>query len=347
MKYSKVYMDSIGYELAPVVITSLDIEEMLAPLYKKLHLTEGQLETLTGIYERRWWDRNFQLSDGAIAAAKKALAKSNVKPEDVEILIYGGVCRENYEPATACRVAHALGVNSNAAVYDLSNACLGVMNGIVDVANHIELGHIKAGMVVSCESSREIIELAVQRLLKNPNWEHFISSIATLTGGSGAIALVLTDGSFSTEKRRKLLGGVNGTAPEFHNLCKWGMEQLPDGNYMEVMITDSVGILKNGVKLGKRTWGNFLKTLGWLRNKVDKIVCHQVGESHRSTILETLEIPTDKDFATYPFLGNIGTVSLPISAALADERGFIKPGDNVGFLGIGSGLNCMMLGWEW
>ena len=40
-------------------------------------------------------------------------------------------------------------------------------------------------------------------------------------------------------------------------------------------------------------------------------------------------------------------MSLPLTAALADERGFLSPGDKVGFLGIGSGLNCLMLGWEW
>jgi 3-oxoacyl-[acyl-carrier-protein] synthase-3 len=38
---------------------------------------------------------------------------------------------------------------------------------------------------------------------------------------------------------------------------------------------------------------------------------------------------------------------LPLTAALAEERDVIRPGDRVGFLGIGSGLNCMMLGVEW
>ena len=58
-------------------------------------------------------------------------------------------------------------------------------------------------------------------------------------------------------------------------------------------------------------------------------------------------ISVDKDFVTYPFLGNIGTVSLPMTAAIAAERRVIKSGDRVGFLGIGSGLNCMMLGVAW
>ena len=60
-----------------------------------------------------------------------------------------------------------------------------------------------------------------------------------------------------------------------------------------------------------------------------------------------LGIPLEKDFSTFPYLGNMGTVSLPLTAALAEERGFLRPGDRVGFLGIGSGLNCMMLGLDW
>ncbi len=58
-------------------------------------------------------------------------------------------------------------------------------------------------------------------------------------------------------------------------------------------------------------------------------------------------ISEEKDFSTYPFLGNMGTVSLPMTAAIAEERGFLMEGDNVAFLGIGSGLNCMILGLEW
>ena len=85
----------------------------------------------------------------------------------------------------------------------------------------------------------------------------------------------------------------------------------------------------------------------WSGSDVDRVISHQVGSAHQNTILERLEISIDKDFPTYPFLGNIGTVSLPLTAALADEREFLNVGDRVAFLGIGSGLNCMMLGWQW
>src|SRR5262249_44940197 len=98
---------------------------------------------------------------------------------------------------------------------------------------------------------------------------------------------------------------------------------------------------------GVQTWQAFLQRFGWTGDQVDKVVCHQVGSSHRDAILKALPLPESKDFPTYPFLGNMGTVSLPLTAGLAEGREFFEPGDRVAFLGIGSGLNCMMLALEW
>jgi 3-oxoacyl-[acyl-carrier-protein] synthase-3 len=372
MNYSRVYIDSLGYELAPVVVTSQELEERLRPLYQGLRIPEGQLEALTGIVERRWWEAGFPVSQGAVAAARKALNNSQVPTHDIDTLIYAGVCREQFEPATACRVAADLGISPNAAVYDISNACLGVLNGILDIANRIELGQIRAGMVVSCETAREITDIVIDRMLESQSMEVFKNSLATLTGGSGAVAVILTDGSYSAEKRRRLLGGVTQAAPEYYGLCRWGIEVMAsaapppvadlarrlvdEGSRLgrsairqvtQFMNTDSISVMKYGVALGMRTWSTFLRRIGWMREQIDKVICHQVGASHRDAILKALGIPIEKDFSTFEYLGNIGTVSLPLTAALAEERNFLKPGDHVGFLGIGSGLNCLMLGIDW
>jgi 3-oxoacyl-[acyl-carrier-protein] synthase-3 len=347
MKYSKVYIEALGYELAPVVVTSAELESRLEPLYKTLHFAPGQLQALTGIRERRWWEPGFQLSRGAVAAGKKALAASGVRPKDLGALLYTGVCREQFEPATACRVAAGLGVSGNAAIFDLSNACLGVLNGILEVANRIELGQIKAGLVVSCESARDINDIMISRMLADPRMENFASSLATLTGGSGAVAVLLTDGSFSGSGRRRLRGGMTLAAPEHHALCLWGVAPDGKGGFVQSMSTDAVNVMNFGVELGLRNWKQFLPEMGWNAGDIDRVICHQVGSAHQSAILKTLGIPQDKDFTTYEFLGNMGTVSLPLTAALADERDILEKGDRVAMLGIGSGLNCMMLGIDW
>ena len=347
MKYNRVFLESIGYELAPVVVSSRELEERLRPVFDSLRIPEGQLEAITGIVERRWWEPCYSVADGAVAAGKKALANSSVSADAIDVLIYAGVCREHFEPATACRVAAALGVSPNAAVYDVSNACLGVLNGMVDIANRIELGQCKAGMVVSCETAREINDATIQRLRENPNMELFKSSLATLTGGSGAVAVLMTDGSSFASQRRRLLGGVTQAAPQFFNLCRWGIEGLLPTSLRQFATTDSVAVLKHGVALGLRTWTSFLGKVGWMRQQIDKVICHQVGASHRDAILQTLGLGEEMDFSTFEYLGNMGTVSLPLTAALAEDREFLQPGHKVGFLGIGSGLNCLMLGLEW
>lgn len=356
MKYSRVQIDTIGYHLAPEVVSSEELEERLSPLYSRLGIKAGQLETMTGIRERRFWPKDFTVTQGASLAAQDALARSGIPLAEMEVLIYAGVCREHFEPATACHVAadlrekgHAL--HPDLALFDVSNACLGVLNGMLDLANRIELGQIRAGMVVSCESAREIIDITTQAMLEAGDVERFRTGIATMTGGSGAVAVILSDGSLTDEEGHKLLGATIKSAPQHHWLCRWGVtpnsETGISGGAQEFMHTDSVAVLKHGVALGKETWRAFTEDLQWSQETIDRVISHQVGSGHREHILEALGIPQSKDFVAYEYLGNTGTVALPLAAALADERGFLEKGQQVGFLGIGSGLGCMMLGLKW
>ena len=344
MNYSDVYIESIGYELAPNVVHTSDLEARLETVYKKLHLQPGQLEALTGIRERRYWDPGFKMSAGALAAGKKALARTAVSPDSIGMLIYAGVCRDNLEPATACAVANALQIGPDALIYDVSNACLGVVNGMIQVANAIETGQISAGLVVSCESARQIVDTTIERLLAAADMEMFKKTIATLTGGSGAVAVLLTSKRMAAHNHR-LVGGVVKNATVHHELCTWGPDTGIPASTPLIMETDSVAVLQHGVALGVETYRDFREKLGLA--EPDKIICHQVGSAHQKTVLEALGISAEKDFTTYQYLGNIGTVSLPLTAAIADERGFLVPGDLVGLFGIGSGLNCLLMGIKW
>jgi 3-oxoacyl-[acyl-carrier-protein] synthase III len=104
--------------------------------------------------------------------------------------------------------------------------------------------------------------------------------------------------------------------------------------------------LQNGVTLGIETYAAFKHELNLREDQPDRIICHQVGATHQDTLLRSIGIPKERDFTTFRYLGNIGTVSLPITAAMAAERGVLEPGNMVGLLGIGSGLNCL-LGAKW
>jgi 3-oxoacyl-[acyl-carrier-protein] synthase-3 len=113
------------------------------------------------------------------------------------------------------------------------------------------------------------------------------------------------------------------------------------------METDASQVLEHGVELGRAAWQRFLAATGWRASDVDRVICHQVGSAHQREVLAALEVDAARDYSTFETLGNVGTVSVPITAALAHEAGFLRKGDRVAWLGIGSGLNCLMLGVEW
>lgn len=349
MRYSKSHIAAVGIETAPEIITSGELESRLEPLYRQLHIAPGQLAALTGIHQRRWWPEGYPVSRGALAAAAATIRKAGIRPRDIDILIYAGVCRDDFEPATACHVAAGLpGFNPKALVYDMSNACLGVVNGIMQVASMIELGHARCGLVVSCESAREITGIMINDLLQKGSMDFFRYGLATLTGGSGAAGVLVTSRDFVSGNNRRILGGVQRTAPRHHMLCRWSLEPAGPGDLLRpFMRTDAVTILKHGLELASDTWNDFLNEMDWTPDSIDRIICHQVGSTNQKTLLETIQIDESRDYITYPLYGNMGTVSLPFTAALAEDAGALQPGNKVGFLGIGSGLNCMMLGLEW
>ena len=345
-----LHLSAFGIEMAPCVVLSSDLEDRMASTWEKLGIPRGQIEQLTGVRERRWWEEGTSISQMAAKACQKALDRAGMKIGDVDRLIYTGVCREGFEPATACAVAHHLGADHPLELHDLSNACLGSMDAIVLAEDSIRSGRHKRILVVSCESARDIVEIACHQMVKNPDIDLFTRSLATWTGGSGAAAMLLVSSEISDQGPR-LLGSAQGTDSRWHELCRWGVNtELQSDNpatRTEFMHTDAIGVLRHGVSLGLQTWNRFLDHLNWSAEDVDRTICHQVGSAHRQEILPSLGISPEQDYITFPFLGNIGTVSIPMTAALAAERGVLLPGHQVAFLGIGSGLVCRMLAWEW
>ena len=349
MQYKKVCLESFGYELPENIVTSVSLEERLAPIYNKLSLRYGRLEMGTGIRERRFWDDGVTPSQAGIQAAERAIRKSGLNKEDIGCLLHTSVSRDFLEPATATVVHDSLSLPSTATIFDISNACLGFINGMVTLANMIELGQVKAGVVVGCESSKRLINTTIDKLLKDPDItkDKLKLAFATLTLGSGAVATVLTHSSLSQDGH-KILGGVTRAASQHNNLCRieadasfLDLDDLPD------MHTDSTELLKNGAKLVPDAWEGTKQELGWKDSDVDRFFTHQVSAVHSRRLFRTLGLDKTKDFSTVEYLGNIGSVSLPISMAIGIDQGCLKPGDRVALMGIGSGIVCLMLGLEW
>ena len=348
MQYQNVCLESFGYALPNEIVTSAELERRLEPVYQRLRLPQGRLELITGIRERRFWPAGTLPSEKSVLSAVSALEASQIDPGQVGAIVHASVCRDHLEPATACAVHHQLKLPSKCLVYDLSNACLGILNGILQVANMIELGQIRAGIVVGSEGGRELVETTVAALNTDQalTRSSIKSAIASLTIGSGSCAVLLVDQELSQAGNR-LHAAVAHARTDQHQLCQSGADDSVSGGMQPLMNTASERLLDEGIRTGKETFASFLTESGWRRTDVHKTCCHQVGSIHRRLMLESLEIDATVDYSTLEWLGNTGSVALPITMALAAQSEFLQPGDNVGLLGIGSGINCVMLAVQW
>lgn len=333
-----VFLESIGYELPPYVVTSDSIVDHLEPASKRLRIDAGSVMAATGVEERRFWAPGTTIVEAATRAARKAIVSSELDPSEIGALVNTSVCKDYLEPSVASMVHGELGLPAGCLNLDIGNACLGFLNGIALVADMIELGRIKAGVVVDAESSREVVEATMERLLRpDIDAEKFRLNFPTLTLGSGAVAVVLTHRDVGLQKHR-LVGHVSLADTVHRTLCLGSSQE---------MLVHAQELLKAGLMLARKTWDLGQKLLGWDSRSLDFIVGHQVGSKHFTRLFELFGLDQSRTFVTYPLLGNVGPASIPLTLAIAIERGLIRKGYRLALMGIGSGLNCLMMEIEW
>lgn len=347
VQFERVAIEALAFTLPGEVVSSLDIERQLAPVYSRLRLPEGRLELMSGIRQRRFWPPSTTIGGPSAHTAGLALEASGIDRADIGCLIHASVCRDYLEPATACGVHAALGLGSDCWVYDCSNACLGLLSGMVQIATLIERGAIRAGIVVGTESARSLVESTIAALNADTHLtrQTIKPSFASLTIGSGSCAILLVDRSLSQTDNR-LLSCVARAETQHHALCQSDTDQA--GSAMQpLMQTDSEQLLQAGIAVGVRTFDQLLAE-GAQRAEFDATVCHQVGATHRRLMLQSLQLPEPRDFGTFAWLGNTGSVALPTALAVGLKHGAIpSAGQRVALLGIGSGINSVMMSTLW
>jgi 3-oxoacyl-[acyl-carrier-protein] synthase-3 len=217
---------------------------------------------------------------------------------------------------------------------------------MVQIATMIENGAIRAGIVVGTESSRNLVESTIASLNADQSLtrQTIKPSFASLTIGSGSCAVLLVDRNLSRTDNR-LLSCVARAESQHHALCQSDHDQA--GSDMQpLMQTDSEQLLHAGLAVGQRTFDQLLALAG-SRDNFDATVCHQVGGTHRKMMLDSLGMPTETDFTTFRWLGNTGSVALPLALALGLQSGGFAADSRVALLGIGSGINSVMMSTTW
>ncbi|QDT11800.1 3-oxoacyl-ACP synthase III [Planctomycetes bacterium K23_9] len=347
MKFDNVSLAAIGAEIPDEIWSSETIEQKLTPIYERLKLPEGRLALMSGINERRVWPVGTMPSTPSIRSGISAIKSLDFDRSRIGCLIHASVCRDFLEPATASRVHDGLGLSRDCWVYDVSNACLGLVNGAVQIATMIQAGAIEAGLVVGTENSRPLLQGTIDSLNQDLSLtrKSVKPAFASLTIGSGSCAWLLTRRDLAPNGS-SLHCAIAEARTEHHDLCR--SDQDSAGASMQpLMDTDSEKLMAEGIATGASAFEKLISQSDWTRDEIDRTVCHQVGSRHRSAMLEAMGLSEQRDSTTFEFLGNTGSVALPLTLAAAAVRNEIKSDDRVAMLGIGSGINSVMLSAKW
>jgi len=333
--YSRTAVLAVERVEAAEVVTSDALDEQLADVYRRTRMRPGMLESLVGIRERRWWPADTSFTDGAVAAARAALTAAGVEAGSVGLMVNSSLSRTWLEPATAALIHHEIGLPTSCQNFDLTNACLGFVNGIEVAASMIDAGMVDYALVVDAEDSRPVSESTIARLTADTSTARDVmAEFAALTLGSGAVAMVLGPADRHPGGHR-VVAGVSRAGTEHHELCVGDNES---------MITDLKGLLDNGLDLSAALWEEAAETFDWA-DGMDRYVIHQVSQVHTDALCERLGIDQERVPRTFPEFGNIGPASVPFT--LAGQVDTLQRGERVLLMGIGSGLNacCLELAW--
>lgn len=333
-RLTNVSILSVSTVEAPEVVTSDQLDEMLRPVYDSTGMLAGQIERLAGVKARRWFGKDEDYTDAAVEAGAKALAAAGVDASRIGVCINASVTRPHLEPGISAKVHAELGLPRSCVAFDVTNACLGVVNSLQLVGTMIDAGQIDYALIVASEGARQMQESSIERLCAGGATKQDVKdAFATMTLGSGAVGLVLGRTDAHPEGHR-VIGGITRAGTEHHELCIGGM----DG-----MRTDSRALFVEGLSLATDAWNDAKQEWDW--DDMDWYVAHQTSTTHIAGLCKTLDLPMERFPLTIDSYGNIGPVALPFTLGMTQHS--IAKGDRVLLMGIGSGLNTSFTEVAW
>lgn len=330
--------ESLGLRLPERRVTT---EELMATTR---HRTNIDLERLTGIRERRIAGEGEDSFTLALEAARDCLAHSQYEAGDLEMIINcsisknkGGLQHE-FEPTFAGRLRRALGARQ-ARVFDLSNACAGMLTGVFVLNDFVRRGAIQRGMVVSGES--------ISNLGTNAAYEIrtiLSRQLASLTLGDAGVAAIV-ERAPEGASGFAVLGFT--TLSDHSRLCIGVPSKLGPGAQMytqareihKVAIQDSPSLLKDALDQSGLTFGD-----------IDWVIPHQTSaraiEKGTKEISERLGVSPKNVLVHVTERGNTASTTHFVAMYEYLQAGRFEKGDKIMLISFASGLEVGVLIFE-
>lgn len=263
----------------------------------------------------RYFEGETLVSPGEFAAQAGAacLAQNGVSASDVDVVIYGGVARDAFEPATAAEVAGRLGAAPLVAL-DVTCACAGLLEALHVAAGYFALhDEVQTALICSGEITRDRLSYDMQSV------EDVMVNVAGLTLGNAAAAMLVTREALAGGGAR-LVEMIHQTRAQHWDLCRAPV----DGHFTsqsKELFALSVHVVPEVQKM--------LDNAGWHADEVDHFAFHQPSRAVLEKIFAELGAKPDAGVHTHGLFGNTASTAWALALDHRLRTGTVAAGDKI------------------
>ena len=294
-----------------------------AELAKSVDTSDEWIVQRTGIKQRHIAAEGEFTSHLGLKAAQAAIAKADIDPQSIDLIVLATSTPDNTFPATAVSIQNALGINHGAA-FDLQAVCSGFIFALATADNFLKSGAFKRALVIGAETFSRILD-----------WND--RGTCVLFGdGAGAVVLELQSQSGTSKDRGILTTHLRSDGRHKDKL-------FVDGG---PSTTQTVGHLRmEGREVFKHAVGMITDVIvdafdatGTTADDIDWLVPHQANKRIIDASAKKLHIAPQKVVLTVDKHGNTSAASIPLALAAAVDDGRIKKNDLVMLEAMGGGF---------
>lgn len=322
MKPRPLTLAGLGAGVPSRVVTNHDLAE-------SLDTSDEWIQARTGIVTRHILEEGKATSDLGIKAGREALAQAKFEPESIDLVMVATLTPDTFMPATACRVAHALGCY-RAGALDINIACSGFLYGLITSAAQIGSGNVRRVLCIGGDTLSRVV-----------NWQD--RRTAVLFGDAAGAAVVTNEGT------GQLLGwdfGSNGagSAP-LQIKAGPGCPSTAATDYKVEM--DGQAVFRFATTAMARSSERALAMAGLTLRDVDVIIPHQANRRILEMAAKRWKLDLDRFVLNLDRYGNTSAGSVPVALWEAHQSGRIPPGGLVLLTGFGGGLSWASVVLRW
>ena len=325
-------ISSLGTYVPPRVLTNQDLEKLV-------ETTDEWIMQRVGIRERHLVDPGVATSDLATEAARCALAKRGVAPEQVEAIIVGTVTPDMFFPSSACLVQHKLGAKG-AWGFDLSAACSAFVYALQTGAQFINTGAHTKVLVIGADVMSSIID--------------YTDRATCVIFGDGAGAVLLEPAADGEDAGfidfLHYIDGSGGCSlymPGGGSLHPSSQETVD--KKMHYVHQDGQAVFKYAVRNMADVCERLLKRNGLSARDIDCFIPHQANKRIMTSTAERLGLRPEAAIINIDVFGNTTAATIPLAMQTAMDDGKLKKGSLVMLASVGAGFTtgATLLRWAY